>query len=292
MSDGFTNPVVGGTTLVRPSIHSPDYVPGVSGWSINITGDVEFNNGTFRGTITAADIIGALITGGVYQTSATNPRIVIDATDQTITFYNSAGNVDLLLSIDPGAITSYSQQAGNGNIQLSGGILQWLGTNKTYDSFVDNTDDILKFFNNLEGGFGIAAGNLVRLDASGNPSVWQQPGVLGFPVYTANWSGSGTFNGVSGFSLLRFKRTPLNTVKVNGVLLAGATLPSGTVTTVSLDYRPVMRQGLSTSQLAGATLTQGRMRMSTNGALEIVPSLGLAVAINNQYYVNDEYPLD
>jgi len=52
------NPVVGGTVLRRAAIQSPNYVPGVSGWTINQDGSVEFNNGLFRGTVTAATFVG------------------------------------------------------------------------------------------------------------------------------------------------------------------------------------------------------------------------------------------
>jgi len=47
------DPVVGGVALRRPAIQSPDYVPATSGWTINQDGTVEFNSGTFRGTVTA-----------------------------------------------------------------------------------------------------------------------------------------------------------------------------------------------------------------------------------------------
>lgn len=41
---GFNNPIVGGGGgLVYPSIHSPDFIAGVSGWSINKDGTAEFN---------------------------------------------------------------------------------------------------------------------------------------------------------------------------------------------------------------------------------------------------------
>ncbi len=46
----FSNPIVAGSTLVRPAIRSPDYVPGVSGWSINRDGTAEFNNINIRGS--------------------------------------------------------------------------------------------------------------------------------------------------------------------------------------------------------------------------------------------------
>lgn len=45
----FRNQVVAGTSLVRDSIHSPNYVAGTSGWTINKDGSAEFNNVTVRG---------------------------------------------------------------------------------------------------------------------------------------------------------------------------------------------------------------------------------------------------
>lgn len=56
---GFSDPVAGGGgALVRPSIHSPGYTPGSSGWSINKDGSVEFNNGVFRGTVSGGSFVG------------------------------------------------------------------------------------------------------------------------------------------------------------------------------------------------------------------------------------------
>lgn len=50
---GWGNPVVAGTVLQAAAIRSPNYVPGSVGWTVNQDGSVEFNNGTFRGIITA-----------------------------------------------------------------------------------------------------------------------------------------------------------------------------------------------------------------------------------------------
>lgn len=56
----FSNPIVGGTTLIRPAIQSPNYGPGSSGWSINKDGSAEFNDITVRGTgTTEAIVVGA-----------------------------------------------------------------------------------------------------------------------------------------------------------------------------------------------------------------------------------------
>ena len=51
------DPVVGSTILRRPAIQSPNYVAGVSGWSINADGSAEFNNLTLRGTFDGNDWI-------------------------------------------------------------------------------------------------------------------------------------------------------------------------------------------------------------------------------------------
>lgn len=54
----FSNEITGGQgTLVRPAIKSPDYSPGISGWSINKDGSAEFNNLTFRGTFRGNGVI-------------------------------------------------------------------------------------------------------------------------------------------------------------------------------------------------------------------------------------------
>lgn len=53
----FSNPVVGGTTLIREAIESPNYVVGTSGWSINRDGSAEFNDVDIRGSLTVTGII-------------------------------------------------------------------------------------------------------------------------------------------------------------------------------------------------------------------------------------------
>jgi hypothetical protein len=47
----FTNPIVGGVKLIRQAIQSPNYVPGVSGWTINRDGTAEFSGVTLRGEL-------------------------------------------------------------------------------------------------------------------------------------------------------------------------------------------------------------------------------------------------
>lgn len=52
----FTNEIAGGQgALVRNWLQSQNFVTGVSGWQIRKDGNAEFNNGTFRGTISAGN---------------------------------------------------------------------------------------------------------------------------------------------------------------------------------------------------------------------------------------------
>jgi hypothetical protein len=69
----FSNPIVGGTTLIRKAIKSPNYVAGVSGWTINVDGTAEFNNVTVRG-----DLLVTSTSGSSIHAFATNTTAEID----------------------------------------------------------------------------------------------------------------------------------------------------------------------------------------------------------------------
>jgi hypothetical protein len=62
---GFQSSILAGTVLVRSAIRSPNYVAGVSGWTINQDGSVEFNNAVIRGSIIAGGGTVRLDSGGV-----------------------------------------------------------------------------------------------------------------------------------------------------------------------------------------------------------------------------------
>ncbi len=52
---GFSDPITAGNVLIRPAIQSPNYVAGVSGWTINRNGSAEFNSVTVRGAFVVAN---------------------------------------------------------------------------------------------------------------------------------------------------------------------------------------------------------------------------------------------
>lgn len=61
----FQEIVVAGVTLIRDSIQSPNYVAGVSGWTVNKDGSVEFNIAVIRGTLIAGGGAVTVDSGGV-----------------------------------------------------------------------------------------------------------------------------------------------------------------------------------------------------------------------------------
>lgn len=67
---GFRNPIVAGINLIREAIRSPNYVQGVSGWTINKDGTAEFQDLTARG-----EIVGEGIATDVFP----NRRILISS---------------------------------------------------------------------------------------------------------------------------------------------------------------------------------------------------------------------
>lgn len=123
MSDGgFSNPITGGQgALVRPAIKSPNYVPGVSGWSINRDGSAEFAdlrlhfNGNFGrmelvdGEIRFFDLNNVLRIRLTVDGTGTNaPSIELyDAAGQLRAQFTSEGNAAApsLLLFDVGGIT-------------------------------------------------------------------------------------------------------------------------------------------------------------------------------------------
>lgn len=123
----FSNPVVGGDTLIRNAIQSQDYVAGVSGWAIKRDGTAEFNNVTVRGTFEAISPSGAYVkavptlvdasitinppnTGGVVYSpaklSATNgiPKLIIEGAGEISPTLLGGGQ--LILGARPGLGTN------------------------------------------------------------------------------------------------------------------------------------------------------------------------------------------
>jgi hypothetical protein len=107
----FKSSVVAGTVLVRSAIQSPNYVAGVSGWTINQDGSVEFNNAVIRGSIEAG--------GGVVRLNAGGVKV--DGT--TLQFdINFAGGFLARRILDDGAYGQLTMASSTPGSLLGGGV--------------------------------------------------------------------------------------------------------------------------------------------------------------------------
>ena len=97
----FTNEIVAGSqgSLIRNSIQSPNFNAGLTGWIIRKDGSVEFNNGTFRGSLTSGPNPGKHIT--LNDALGTGDAIDVYNAANLIVF--SVDNNGVLRSIDRGA---------------------------------------------------------------------------------------------------------------------------------------------------------------------------------------------
>ena len=125
----YADPPVAGSTLVRPAIKSPNYVAGVSGWSINRDGSAEFNNITARGNV-------------VVQSGNNYIKIVVSGTP--IIFFNP----DTTLYFD-GDIVANAVNATSADLGISAP-----GTGGTPGSInIRGSDTFANTFINLNGGY-------------------------------------------------------------------------------------------------------------------------------------------
>jgi hypothetical protein len=139
----FTNEVAGGQgTLVRNWLQSVNFVAGVSGWQITKAGNAEFNNGTFRGSITSGNPAGKHV---VINNGVTGDAVDIYNASNQLVF--SIDNNGVLHSINPatGAIAGVAAgQISLGNTGQSG--------NAAAITFTFGSPDILSLFSGHEPG--------------------------------------------------------------------------------------------------------------------------------------------
>lgn len=95
----FQNDVVGGITLVRPAIQSPNYIAGTSGWTINIDGSAEFNNITTRGPVIVTDPVTGNVVASIGAAGDVSGRfgtftdvILTGGTNQPVSLYALVAN--------------------------------------------------------------------------------------------------------------------------------------------------------------------------------------------------------
>lgn len=123
-SGNFSNQIIMGTANTSAHyMRSFNYSAGSAGWIIQADGNMEFNNGTFRGAVT-----GATITGGIIQTAASGARTVLSsAAYNKILFYPGLGE-------DQPADIRVSESAADRYIQIYSPAWNGYGGNRAHIS--------------------------------------------------------------------------------------------------------------------------------------------------------------
>lgn len=139
---GFENNIINAANaLIRAAMHSPNYVTGVSGWTINKDGSAEFNNLSLRGTFTGTNWI--INADGMFFYSGTP---ALGNLNLAITNANASGIDQYGNPYQPGGI-SIIALAGLGNIfnlnDTSGNTIFSIDSQGNMSAEVINATDVI-----------------------------------------------------------------------------------------------------------------------------------------------------
>lgn len=255
---GFSNPIIGGGGgLVYPSIHSPDFKAGISGWNIARDGSAEFNDLSLRGTINGTSFIvnkdgiffysGPLDSPGIsYNTGATAGSGVTQRTTQTITLPAGVASGDVMFLVAEAFTTS-----GASTLGISSAIGAWSQVGTTQSVTSGGVTSNVAVWMRVAGG--LDPGAVVTLTSTG-AAFWE--------AAVATYSGADTsaavdVEGGAAASGVQMIACPAETTTQPGdwaVYLAGAGLPSTALTGPTAHQR---QQAVSAANIGAAIYDSG-----------------------------------
>jgi hypothetical protein len=301
MGDGFSNPVVGGTSLVRPSIKSPNYSAGLTGWAVNKDGSAEFNNvairgstvtnGTiliYNGTPTLGNLIMSIAGSAGTDSYGNSYPASVKITNATLTsFYSLLDGGSITMTdgvVDNGAAFSISDGSGSTPPAL---IVQSPNQTTTgrgaFKLFGESPNGSVDPFMWVEQNIRIT-GAIIQANGSGTSTTWQTPG------YGTNWSGATTFNGVGG-PTLQYRLDAEDNLWLYGIFKAGATLPANPIFTLPANWRPANAGWIYAQRNNGGTLSVGTCFISATGNVDLFAGQGMGIAVSNEYFLNGKIPM-
>lgn len=302
MSGGFSSPALGGGgALIRPSAHSPNYIAGSSGWTINKDGSAEFNNLTLRGQFIGTRYV--INSSGAFFYNGT------PAAGNLIASIAAQGGTDAFGNGYLAGITGYDN--GNGFFtNLSSGISLGTFVGAVFDQLQEalilndtdrmiltgplnsagGEDDTARLqlhgggSGNTTGGFGPRAilnglnntgpadlwmsGNLIKCNAAGNTlETWQNP------AYNAGWASGPSSGTIQAFQV---RHDNFDNVVCVGVFHCTSATPSANVGVLPAGYRPAITQRIMIASHVGSTITPRLMTIDTGGNISLVPNIAAA----------------
>lgn len=290
--------------LLIPSVESPNYVAGSTGWAIFKNGTAEFNSATIRGSLVVGgtqlyyngtpalgNLIASVSDSAGTDTYGNNYIAGITTYDLTNLTYVCMVNGQVQL----GAINSVNKTpdsfyaanikaVSNGTTTIQGASVEGVTgshapifkmvanslTNPSTVTLVDAANDLANF--NL-------SGSITKTDATGNPLTEQTPTLgTGWAIGPAGGTVQNLFYTKNGFNYLN----------LYGAIHTTSTTPSANIFTLPSGYIPVNEQRGGVTTYNGTTITQYGIRVQTSGVVTIFPT---PTATNVDLYFGMDVPL-
>jgi hypothetical protein len=177
------------------------------------------------GDISADAIDGKTITGAVIRTASSGRRIVLnEGDDNTITVYDSSGNVVAYFGGDGGSVEAFDQSGTNYSWSVEGSTMSWLsGFSPQMQVYAH---DSMWFLNTiLAGGIAFKNGHWLKLTpGSDTPVTWTAP------TMSTGWA-TGPVAGGGSYPPLKYKLLPNDCVHVFGSFHATVASPTSPIAT-------------------------------------------------------------
>jgi hypothetical protein len=287
------NPIVGDTVLRRPAIQSPNFVTGVSGWTINIDGSAEFNNLSIRGTFNGTNFVINSSGEFFYSGTPASGNLIQSVTNGAGT--DGVGNAYLT------GTTVYSQVGGTFiATSLEAGTVAWFTASSAAGPYTQQTDIGFSWNNVTGGSLLLQATDKVKLGQGGN-AIWDEIGQQfnlpsGGGPFISGESFHAVSNGTGVSGTARVKKLPWNAIWLDVECTFTYTGAAQTFTMGSLPdatYYPTAARHFPvgiTGTPSGIATTSPRMFVPTSGALQfLVPSgagAGAAISASVIYPTN------
>lgn len=283
---GWQHSIAGGQgNLIATVFKSPDYVPGVSGWAVFKDGSVEFNNGTFRGTVTAGTFEGTdfeINSSGAffYSSAPALGNLVASITIPNTVGTDSHGNHWI------GGISSYDQSSNSGIriaqfgidfLKNTGAGTAWTGTQSIFQALAPGFGVEIAGAGFWSFGGTPVLGGIKASDPAGatgaTPESWHVIGQATQPAFGAGFDAPGIGDQTARFRL----EADGTTVALDGVALTtAATAANATLFTLPLAaYIPLKRKRFAGVTSASGYTTPGQTLINVapaTGVVSLVPA--------------------
>jgi hypothetical protein len=264
-------------SLALSAIFSPNFIHGISGWTINQDGSAEFNNLTIRGTFLGFNFI--LNASGLFLYSG------VPALGNLITSVTSVAGVDTFGNAYAAQLGTYNTANGSSIVVESGQI--FIVDGSSLDTWTISPVTIGTSYLLVQG----AVSNVfIRQDGT---LVAQDPNGVGNVPETWHPMAAGLLNGwtVTAGQIAQYRLMPEGSVWVSADLTAGVIAGGTNVWTVTSGYAPAATKNIDLIVKATAAVAQPLSRYFTVGAHFQTQNFVAADTPGGRFLINDRYEL-